>query len=93
MAKYQITPDQKGLTIAVTGVAGEQQGRLTQAFQECQAGHCTCPTDEYEKLDGLEITGTEDEITLRLRAKDGTDFDTDAISACLDYTVAKTDKP
>ncbi len=93
MAEYQIKPDQKALTIAVTGVSPQQQGQLIEAFQECQAGRCTCPTDEYEKLDGLQISGTEDEITLRLQAKDGTEFDTGAIAACLDYTVAKTEKP
>ena len=92
MPSYRIDSDDQGVTITLQDVAGRQEG-LTQAFQECQAGQCTCPTDEYEKLDRMQLTATDDEITLQLRAKSGEQFDTGEISACIDYTLAKAAKP
>ena len=92
MPDYRIESDDQGITIKLQGVA-DRQDELTQAFQECQAGQCTCPTDEYEKLDGMQLSATDDEITLRLQAKKGEQFDTGEISACLDYTIAKAAKP
>lgn len=42
------------MTIEVTEVAGIED-RLLQAFGECQAGQCSCRTDEYQKLASMEV--------------------------------------
>lgn len=52
-------------------------------------GHCTCPTDEYQKVAGMQVTEAADEVVLHLQAKPGTRFDMTEISACLDHTIAK----
>ncbi len=67
----------------------DQQDQLPQAFGECQAGQCSCPTDEYRKLAGMVVEQGDNVIRLRLDAKPGQKSDVDEIAACLDYTTAK----
>lgn len=92
MAKYTVQKDADGVDIQVT-MASERQPQLLAAFEECQAGHCTCPTDEYVKLDDMTVAAADGEVTLHLKAKPGTEFDTAEISRCLDYTVSKVREP
>ena len=53
MARYRIDDEDASVSIEVTDVAGQEQ-ELLEAFGECQAGQCSCPTDEYPeaRLDG-----------------------------------------
>jgi hypothetical protein len=88
MARYRIDENEEGVAIQVTEASGHRQ-KLLDAFQECQSGHCTCPTDEYEKVQSMEVAAGDDEISIRLKAKAGTRFDIDEISDCLDYTTSR----
>ena len=89
MARYRLTEEAGSLvSIEVTEVAGRQE-QLLGAFAACQAGRCSCPTDEYEKLDAMKIASNEDEIRLRLTPKAGEKFDLAEIAARLDYTTSK----
>lgn len=88
MARYRIKEDASTVSIEVADVDGREQ-QLLQAFGECQAGRCTCPTDEYEKLAAMHVDRVEDAIRLRLDSKPGEKFDVAEIAACLDYTTAK----
>lgn len=76
------------MSIEVAGVSGHEE-QLLDAFGECQAGRCTCPTTEYEKLAAMEVEKDEDVIRLRLDSRQGEEFDVAEIAACLDYTTAK----
>ena len=89
MTRYEITPADAGLAIQITGVGDKRDGLLA-AFGECQQGQCSCPTDEYQKVEAMEVTQSDDAISIRLQAEPGTEFDTREIAACLDYTVTKT---
>ena len=91
MARYRVEDQPEGVAIQVTVVAGRQQP-LLEAFQECQSGHCTCPTDEYQKVAGMEVTAGADEVVLRLQAKPGTRLETTEISSCLDHMIAKVEQ-
>lgn len=91
MSSYEIEETPEGVSIQLTEVSGHQEALLA-AFQECQSGQCTCSTDEYQKVADMDVTATEDEISIRLQAKSGTRFDADEISACLDYTTSKVEK-
>lgn len=91
MAGYRIEQERTGIVIEVTGVA-EHQEEVLKAFGGCQSGHCTCPTEEYRKVAGMDVVSTDEEITLRLEAKPGERFDTDEISACLDHTLSKVER-
>jgi hypothetical protein len=89
MARYRIEqPAESTVAIKLTEIGG-QQDRLLAAFASCQAGECSCPTDEYRKLDSMSIEQGEDYITLRLEPKEGESFDLSQIAACLDYTAAE----
>ena len=91
MAQYEIKEDKAGVSIELTSVTGQEQA-LLKAFGECQAGQCSCQTDEYEKLASMRIAEAPDRIELLLEAKPGERFDVDEIEACLDYTTDKAGK-
>ena len=92
MARYRLVEEaEAAVSIDVTEVAGEQD-ELLDAFAACQAGECSCPTDEYEKLNSMEIETGEDEIRLRLAPRAGEKFDLAEIGACLDYTTSRATK-
>ncbi len=91
MARYRIEQDRQGIAIELTGVASRQE-ELLDAFGACQSARCSCPTDEFKKIAGMDVASTDDEIVLRLAAKPGARFDADEISTCLDYTVSKIER-
>jgi hypothetical protein len=84
--RHRIRNDRSTVVIELTDV-GSQQDALLTAFAECQSGRCTCPTDEYQKVASMQVQPDEDRVTLRLRPKPDTAFDTAQIAACLDHTV------
>ncbi|HET9681463.1 MAG TPA: hypothetical protein VFP19_05430 [Candidatus Limnocylindrales bacterium] len=86
MTAYKIMPKEQGLAIEITGV-GDERDALLAAFGECAAGQCTCPTDEYDKVETMAIAPAKDRIAIDLAAKQGTEFDPGAIERCLDNTV------
>lgn len=83
--KSEITKQDNGLTIDVTELEGRKE-ELLEAFQECSEGRCTCPTQEYEKMEKLEILDAKDIIRLSLKAKKGEEIDASEIEKCLEYT-------
>jgi len=87
VARYRIHEDKSTVLIEVAEV-GEGKEQLLEAFGECQSGQCSCPTNEYDKLESMEVEPGEDLIRMRLEPKPGTKFDTSQIAACLDYTTA-----
>jgi hypothetical protein len=88
--KRTIKSNTEGLTIEVSDIAGKEK-RFLDEFQACQDGRCDCPTDEYEKLDTLEIHDSAGKIGLRLKVKSGRVFDEAEIEKCLDHTERKLD--
>ena len=91
MTSYEIRPTDAGVDIHISGV-GERQQELLAAFGDCQQGVCSCPTTEYRKVEAMDVVPGPDEIAIELQAKQGSHFDAEQIAACLDYTVAKTDR-
>ena len=89
MARYRLTEEPKSaVAIEITEVAGKRD-QLLGALAACKAGECSCPTDEYKKLNSMDIDTSDDRIRLRLEPKSGEKFDLSEIAACLDYTTAK----
>ena len=86
--KYKVESAENEVNIEVTEAKGNQD-KLLQAFQECQKGRCTCPTQEYSKLDSLVIESDEDTIKLKLKSKPDVKFDESEIGKCLEYTKGK----
>ncbi len=78
MTTYHIDEAPEEVTIRVTEASGHEQ-ELLEAFEECRDGRCTCPTDEYQKLAGMDVATAEDKISLRLVPKAGERFDVEEI--------------
>lgn len=89
MTTYKISPNSAGLAIELAEV-GEQEEELLAAFALCQQGQCSCPTDEYQKVESMDVDPGGGEILIQLRPKKGTSFDISELTACLDYTVGDT---
>lgn len=86
--KYKIESNDNEVNIEVSEAKGKQE-KLLEAFQECQEGRCSCPTQEYSKLDSLEIEHNEDTIRLKLKSKPDEHFDETELNKCLEYTKEK----
>lgn len=86
--KYKVESTENEVNIEVSEPKGGQE-KLLKAFQECQEGRCTCPTQEYTKLDSLEIESSEDTIKLKLKSKPDMKFDVSEIGKCIEYTKGK----
>ncbi len=89
--KYKIDINEFGIDIHINDVK-EKKEQLLEAFQDCQQGKCSCPTDEYKKLDSLEIDDNDQQISLHLKSKIGSniDIDIEEIKKCMAYTTTKT---
>lgn len=88
MPKTSITQDADKLHIAIEQV-GDRKDRVLEALQECAEGRCTCPTNQYEQLQTIEISAKGDGVEITLTPKPGEVIDRQAIDQCLDYTVGK----
>ena len=89
--KSKITTNKNGIDINITELEGKKE-ELLEAFQECSEGRCTCPTQEYEKMETLKIVDTEKNIQLSIKSKDNEVIDIKEIEKCLDYTRNKISK-
>lgn len=88
---YEINPDTQGVAIEITG-AGEHRDEMLAAFGECAEGRCSCPTDEYEKVETMDVEPSADTIAIHLHAKPGVTLDASEIGRCLDYTVERVSR-
>ena len=88
MTQYEITDESPAVSIELTEVAGHQE-ELLEAFQECQEGICSCPTDEYQNVASMTVAADETRIAIRLEAKPGAKLDVSEIESCLDYTIGR----
>ena len=88
--KYRVNENERGVDISVEGVENNKE-KLLKAFQECQDGHCSCPTDEYKKLESLDIEHDENNIHLHLKAKQGLRINKSELDKCLDYTSRRVE--
>lgn len=91
MAKYKIVEDKQGLKINLTDIAGEEQ-ELLDELEKCQQGQCSCPTDEYKKLDSMELEQKEGSIKIQLTAKSDQTLDKEEITKCLEHTTKNSKK-
>jgi hypothetical protein len=65
---------------------------LLEAFQECSEGHCSCPTQEYQKVETMKVLDTQGTIQLSIKNKANEVIDTKEIEKCLEYTKHKVSK-
>ena len=89
--KHKIKSKKEGIEIKISGV-NDKQNELLKSFELCQQGKCDCPTDEYKKLEDLQVNSEKDKISLNLKAKSGKVFDKNEIEKCIDFTIKKVNQ-
>jgi len=77
-----------GIDINITELEGKKK-ELLDAFNECSEGRCTCPTQEYQKIETLNIIDSEDNIQLSIISRENEVIDTKEIEKCLEHTKNK----
>ncbi len=87
----QIKKTENGIQIDVTDLEGKRE-QLLEAFNECSEGRCTCPTNEYQKVQKLDVIGSQDAIQLSITTKPDQQIDTAEIEKCLEYTKKQVSK-
>ena len=89
--KSKIISNKNGIDINVTELDGKKE-ELLEAFQECSEGRCSCPTQEYQKVEKMNVIDTEGTIQLSITSKANEVIDTKEIEKCLEYTKNKVSK-
>jgi hypothetical protein len=89
--KYSIRENVEGIDISVEDLKNKK-AKMLEAFQECQEGRCSCPTEEYRKLESLEVEHDDGNIRLHLTPKAGITIDTAEIARCLQYTSGRVEE-
>lgn len=89
--KSKIISNKNGIDINVTELDGKKE-ELLEAFQECSEGRCSCPTQEYQKVETMNVIDTEGTIQLSITSKADEVIDTKEIEKCLEYTKNKVSK-
>ena len=85
--KYKIEEQKdKSVKISITDV--KNSAEILSSLNDCKEGNCSCKTDEYKKLQDLQITNSTDQITVDLKPAAGKSFNTSEIEKCLD-TIEK----
>ncbi len=91
MSTYNITPSADGVKIELLGV-GETKDSLLETLSGCADGSCACSTDEYQKVETMNISSSGDTITLEVTTKPGEIIDPACINDCLDYAQEEAAK-
>jgi len=84
----RILKNKNGIDINITELEGKKE-ELLEAFNECSEGRCTCPTQEYTKIETLNIVDSEDKIQLSIISRQNEVIDTKEIEKCLEHTKNK----
>lgn len=87
--RYVVTEDDEGVTMQVSDV-GDRAPQVFASLQKCQQGQCSCPTDQYDRLEAIDVHAANGRITVNLRPRAGEQLDVDQLRACMDYTLDET---
>jgi len=89
--KYTVNENKNGIDISIEGLKNKKE-KLLKAFQECQEGRCTCPTEEYKKMESLEVEHDAQNIQLHLKSRQGFKIDKSEIEKCLEHTTKRVEE-
>jgi len=90
VVRYEIIEHETDVEIQVSDTAGRTP-QVLQSMQGCRAGRCGCPTDQFDRLAGMDVTAGGDEVTLRLQPLPGQHLDLEQLRACMDLTIASAE--
>lgn len=78
-----IKSTQTGSSLIVNLENVADQKAVLETIQGCADGNCACSTDEYQKVETMQILPGPDSIQLNIEVKAGEVIDPNCISECL----------
>lgn len=82
MESINITSKPEGVTIELSGM-GEEKSVFLDAFSGCESGECACASDEYAKVESMQVHDLGNAITVNVLTKEGESIDPSCITDCL----------
>lgn len=91
--KSNIKKEKEHIIVNISQV-GNDKNEILKNLNDCKEGKCSCPTDEYKKLEHLDIQINEDfdEIMVDLEPKENKKIEITEIQKCLDHTAKNLSK-
>lgn len=74
---------QTGKTLVVNLENVADKAAVLETIQGCADGSCACSTDEYQKVETMQIVPGSNSIQLNIEVKSGEVIDPNCISECL----------
>ena len=74
---------QTGSSLIVNLENVTNQQAVLETIEGCAQGQCACSTDEYQKVESIEIQSSPNAIQLNIEVKAGETIDPNCISDCL----------
>lgn len=78
-----INSTQTGSSLIVNLENVSDKDAVLETIQGCADGNCACSTDEYQKVETMQIIPGPDSIQLNIEVKAGEVIDPNCISKCL----------
>ena len=78
-----IKSKQTGSSLIVNLENVSDKDAILETIQGCADGNCACSTDEYQKVETMQIIPGPDSIQLNIEVKAGEVIDPNCISECL----------
>jgi hypothetical protein len=80
----EIKSKQSGTSLIVNLENVIDKNAILESIQGCADGNCACSTDEYQKVETMQILPGPDSIQLNIQVKAGETIDPSCISECLE---------
>ena len=78
-----IKSTQSGSSLVVNIDDVPDKNAILETIQGCADGSCACSTDEYQKIESMQIVPAANSIQLNIEVKVGELIDPNCISECL----------
>ena len=78
-----IKSTQSGSSLVVNIDDVPDKNAILETIQGCADGSCACSTDEYQKIESMQIVPAANSIQLNIEVKVGEIIDPNCISECL----------
>jgi hypothetical protein len=78
-----IKSTQSGSSLVVNIKDVADKNAILETIQGCADGSCACSTDEYQKVESMQILPGANSIQLNIEVKAGEIIDPNCISECL----------
>ena len=85
--KIKSTQVGQALTVNIEDVTNKSA--ILETIDGCADGSCACSTDEYKKVQSIDIVSGPDSIQLNIEVKPGEVIDPNCISDCLSPVAEK----